>query len=726
MSLQYSPKIVQDSLVMCLDASNNKSYPTDLPVKNGLLLWLDAADDTTFNYSSGSIISQWRDKSGLNNHANQSVVGNQPSRSTFNNSRKSVNFVSSGVDYLLVSANSNLALPGDASIFIVYKPATQTTAYAVLIDNYHGQGGAKGFVIQRVATNSQFYYGNGNGSDFVDTSASPWTYTDNVIQLLSLNKASSTGTPYISGTAQTSRTVHANTVQDTTGLAIGTWGLGGREYNGDMCEILIFNRSLSSTEMKQVHTYLGQKWGISNTDRSIVDLAGNDDNGLFGNGTVANMPDYDFYNTGALTFNGTSDYTYQSLFANTITATLTFDVWVKFSDTGSSGRYIMSLGRDIGGPSGGIALLAYGFSSVNSGQITFEFGSGYGRVSSGIVPTTNIWYNLTVTTDGTNTRFYVNSVLSNTSSQTTGAVASSPGLSIGSYLNGATPPIPGTYFFNGNIGSVKIYNKTLSQAEISQNYEAQKSKFANTIVQQGLVLNLDAGNPYSYAGADTTWYDVSGVFNNFTSVNSPTYSSNEFILNGTTQYFYISAASGFFISSTNNFYADVGYAWSVSVWFKFPVSPTSVRDATINAGNCSYCMFGNSGGIGGGETLSLFVSGISGTTAGLHPYYCMVGLRGAKTQLSIDTVNTNVWNNVVVTWNGSAGRGYFNGVDRGALNNNVGAGLQVSGYTIGSTAGGASSHLFEGSISQTFVYSRAISAAEVLQNYNALKGRFGL
>jgi len=268
MSLQYSPKIITDSLVMCLDASQNKSYPTtDLPVKGGLVMWMDAADDTTFSYSSGTSVSQWRDKSGLNNHANQSVVGNQPSRSTFNNSRKSVNFVSSGVDYLLVSANSNLALPGDASIFIVYKPATQTTAYAVLIDNYHGQGGAKGFVIQRVATNSQFYYGNGNGSGFVDTSASPWTYTDNVIQLLSLNKASSTGTPYISGTAQTSRTVHANTVQDTTGLAIGTWGLGGREYNGDMCEILIFNRSLSSTEMKQVHTYLGQKWGIFNTDR---------------------------------------------------------------------------------------------------------------------------------------------------------------------------------------------------------------------------------------------------------------------------------------------------------------------------------------------------------------------------------------------------------------------------------------------------------------------------
>ena len=251
------------------------------------------------------------------------------------------------------------------------------------------------------------------------------------------------------------------------------------------------------------------------------------------------------------------------------------------------------------------------------------------------------------------------------------------------------------------------------------------TRYSPSIVTSGLVLCLDAANRKSYSDTGTTWSDLSGTDNNFTIVNSPIYSSNEFILNGSTQYFSISAASGFFISSTNNFYADVGYAWSISVWFKFPVSPTSVRDATVNGGNCSYCMFGNSGGIGGAETLSLFVSGISGTSAGLHPYYCMVGVRGSKTQLSDSSVNTTTWNNVVVTWNGSVGRGYFNGVDKGALN--IGAnGMQVSGYTIGSTGGGASGHLFEGSLSQTFVYSRSLTDAEVLQNYNTIKSRFGL
>ena len=48
-------------------------------------------------------------------------------------------------------------------------------------------------------------------------------------------------------------------------------------------------------------------------------------------------------------------------------------------------------------------------------------------------------------------------------------------------------------------GSVLIYNRVLSAAEIAQNYRAQKEKFTNTIVQQGLTGIFDAGNPYSYA-----------------------------------------------------------------------------------------------------------------------------------------------------------------------------------------------------------------------------------
>jgi len=91
MSKIYSPKIITDSLAMCLDPSQNKSYPAaDLPVKNGLVMWMDAADDSTFSYSSGTTVTQWRDKSGFNYHMVPVSAG--PTRSSALNSRKILTF----------------------------------------------------------------------------------------------------------------------------------------------------------------------------------------------------------------------------------------------------------------------------------------------------------------------------------------------------------------------------------------------------------------------------------------------------------------------------------------------------------------------------------------------------------------------------------------------------------------------------------------------------------
>jgi hypothetical protein len=53
-------------------------------------MWMDAADDTTFSYSSGTTVSQWRDKSGLNNHCTPLTAG--PTRSSVLNSRKVLAF----------------------------------------------------------------------------------------------------------------------------------------------------------------------------------------------------------------------------------------------------------------------------------------------------------------------------------------------------------------------------------------------------------------------------------------------------------------------------------------------------------------------------------------------------------------------------------------------------------------------------------------------------------
>lgn len=714
MALQYTGKIVNDGLVMSLDVSQNTSLPTyDLPVKNNLLLWLDAADDSTFSYSSGTEVSQWRDKSGNNNHANQSTVAQQPSRSNAVNSRKTVNFVAANGDFIRVS--NGIVTPNYITVFAVIKPGTQSNAYAIILEQDHGNG-YNGWVIQRNNTASQWLsWVSGNGVTWLNPNYIG--YTDNTPQIVTLRKNSSTLNLYSNATTNGAVSISDNPItQSSYGINLGYWQYGGgRYYNGEICEILVYNIGLSDIELNRVNTYLGIKWGVSNVDRSIFDLSRNNNNGLLGDGNVANIPVFDYYNKGSLKFDGSNDYLSVT---RTLSTPLTISGFIKYIDQSKSYNTFIN-----GRPH---PTLAISLNRNGAGNLQVFIGNGVAwlgtpSINSSATLTADTWYHITFTCDGITSILYLNGVNVGTSSNIPSGFGSY------FYFGHLTDNASSSEYLKGNIASVQIYTIALSAAQVSQNYNVQKSKFDNAIVQQGLVLNLDAGNPYSYAGAGTTWYDTSGAVNDFISVNSPTYSSNEFILNGSTQYFYISAASGFFISSTNNFYADVGYAWSISVWFKFPVSPTTVRNSTVNAGNCSYSMIGNAGGIGGAETLSLFVSGgDSSTSAGsLAPYYCVVGVRGSKTQLSAGSVNTNTWNHVVVTWNGSAGRGYFNGVDKGALN--IGAnGIQVSGYTVGATAGGASSHVFEGSLSQVFVYNRAISAAEVLQNYNATKGRFGL
>ena len=90
------------------------------------------------------------------------------------------------------------------------------------------------------------------------------------------------------------------------------------------------------------------------------------------------------------------------------------------------------------------------------------------------------------------------------------------------------------------------------------------------------------------------------------------------------------------------------------------------------------------------------------------------------------SLSTNTWYHVVGTYDNSTIRMYINGAE-------VGSGRSVSGSLqyrsgIGDTfigRNGAGTH-FQGKIGQARIYEKALSAAEVLHNYNQTKVRFGL
>ena len=64
------------------------------------------------------------------------------------------------------------------------------------------------------------------------------------------------------------------------------------------------------------------------------------------------------------------------------------------------------------------------------------------------------------------------------------------------------------------------------------------STFSNSIITDGLVVHLDAGNKISYSGSGATWTDLTGNGYNATLINSVGYSSNSggmLTFNGSTQ-----------------------------------------------------------------------------------------------------------------------------------------------------------------------------------------------
>ena len=116
------------------------------------------------------------------------------------------------------------------------------------------------------------------------------------------------------------------------------------------------------------------------------------------------------------------------------------------------------------------------------------------------------WNYWTITVDknaGSNqVKVYVNGILQSQGNTNNGANNLNVGTgstNIGSRLSGVAE------FFDGEIKTIKVYNKVLSASEVKQNYWATVN-----VVTDGLEIMLDSDNLNSYDGNGTVWRDISG------------------------------------------------------------------------------------------------------------------------------------------------------------------------------------------------------------------------
>ena len=675
MSKIFSPKIVTDGLVMCLDASQNKSYPTDLPIKDGLVMWMDAADDTTFSYSSGTTVSQWRDKSGYNYHMTPVSAG--PTRNAFLNSRKVLAFTTS-------QDIQNLSIDLRTSPYTVFIVSRYTSPSAGTARILTSNASYNNWLLGHWASETNKYFANGwvyQTYAAIDTNwklyLGDWGGSSNNIANF-----------YAAGTALAT---------NSTAATAGPWTLGinansGERSNCEAAEIIVFNRLLSTSERRLVHTYLGQKWGISNTDRSIIDLSGNNNNGLLGNGTTANMPVFDFYNKGSLVFDGSNDLVQFPINSSlNITNNITLECFVNLNVIANGGVITFGTGS-------GEQYSLWFFTSPSR----FAFGTNwpssfeYGPTTTAL--SSNTWYHVTTTFISGAWKIYLNGVLDNSGSFN---VSSLPVVS-NAYLTLGDNHPGGQEYLSGKIANVKIYNRVLSATEISQNYEAVKTRFTNTIVQQGLVLNLDAGNPYSYAGAGTTWYDVSGNNKIGTLTGGVTYSSiygGDFILDG---------VNGYIQTDLNQNTDNAQITWEAWFWDNSAGFGANLNTAIIsNYGPVATTPF---------TILHIYDNGI--------PFFGQRNSSGTADDVNgLTNICNGVWHHVVGVVDSSNMLIYVDGVLQQTKTKITGTTTSGQNLVIGGNHLGRYQSC---RIASARCYNIALSAAQVLQNYNATKGRFGL
>ena len=189
------------------------------------------------------------------------------------------------------------------------------------------------------------------------------------------------------------------------------------------------------------------------------------------NGTLTNGPTFNSDNGGSIVFDGTDDYgiiSYNSVW--NYNNNITLEAWVMV--TSSTSHY-----QGIFGPFAQAPTAYTGFNfSVNSGTGKFAFLVGGTNSSAYYVQqntqySLNTWYHLVGVINNGTSRLYVNGILQNDSTSMSVASAIGPFM-MGKFYDGIND-----YYFGGRIANGKFYNRVLSDAEISQNFNAQRARF---------------------------------------------------------------------------------------------------------------------------------------------------------------------------------------------------------------------------------------------------------
>lgn len=411
---------------------------------------------------------------------------------------------------------------------------------------------------------------------------------------------------------------------------------------------------------------------------SITDLSGNSRTQ-----TLVAASQYTMLN-GVKCFDCNTNHIIASVVGPTLPTTgFTYVIWARMKSSSADWRTLLR-----SSPNDHPLLIQYQADNLGMYDNTLNafYSAGYSVTSLA-----DIWVQWTITGDSSGQTFYINGVQVGTTTQTAagnshqylGAVASTQGF--------------------GYVANMELYTSKLTQEQVLQNYYNQLPRFQlPNIVTSSLVLWYDPSFSTSYPGSGTTITNLASTSLSGTTSNV-TYTSPYFTYNGSSSQ----------VTIADNALLEPGSGdWTMEVWV----------NQTVSTGSQVILGKFDPGGLSADVSYAIRVIGGSvradfgnGSTAVNTSNYTLT--TGSWVQLVY--VFTNVANNNIIT--------YVNGVQQATTTHSFASILNTTANLyLGSYNGGEYSQYFNGKIGITRMYSSALSAADVLQNYNADKSKYGL
>lgn len=255
------------------------------------------------------------------------------------------------------------------------------------------------------------------------------------------------------------------------------------------------------------------------------------------------------------------------------------------------------------------------------------------------------------------------------------------------------------------LGGTDLSSATLKMGstDVSAAYLGSTEVWTPPYVITNLDLALDANDTNSYPGTGNTWSTLYGSYDG-TITNSPTFQS------GTPAYFdFSNSSTEQSVDISQNLWSSVGdFAMEIWFWMDTQVNNNRIIDSLT-----------------GGSSDFFFIRWSSG-------FNYRMSANGTSVFNVTDTTSgrwdTGEWHQFVVTRDGTEVRAYRNGTKINTI-----TGVTTNTYTADNTIQIANSAVntnlsngLDGRVSIARYYGAALSDADVTQNFNADKDKFGL